>query len=61
MGKYGKRIIKVLWGLLLYGLGSYLTIQANIGLAPWEAFSIGISNVTPLSYGQVVVVTGLLI
>ncbi len=61
MEEYGKRTIKVLWGLLLYALGSYLTIQANIGLAPWEAFSIGISNVAPLSYGQVVVVTGILI
>ncbi|MFQ9522699.1 MAG: hypothetical protein ACLR2G_03410 [Phascolarctobacterium faecium] len=26
--------------------------QANIGLAPWEAFGIGVSYVTGLTYGR---------
>jgi len=41
MNNYVKRIIKLIFGLFLYSLGSFLTIQANIGLAPWEAFSMG--------------------
>jgi len=55
-----RRIIGLLWGLFLAALGSYFTIQANVGLAPWEAFSTGIANVTGGSYGNIVVLTGFL-
>lgn len=55
------RIIRLLFGLFLYGLGSYLGIQANVGLAPWEAFQMGISQLTGIQYGNVVVLLGLVI
>lgn len=61
MNNYLKRVIKLVFGLFLFALGSFLTIQANIGLAPWEAFSMGGSFLTGLSYGDVVVLTGLII
>lgn len=61
MNNYVKRIIKLIFGLFLYSLGSFLTIQANIGLAPWEAFSMGGAYMTHLSYGNIVVITGLII
>jgi len=55
------RTSKVIFGLLLYALGILLTIHANIGLAPWDAFSIGISGVTNISYGNVTIITGIII
>lgn len=58
---YINRFIRLLLGLFLYALGSYLTIQANIGLAPWEAFSMGVSVVTGTAYGNVVTLTGFVI
>lgn len=61
MNNYICRISRLVFGLFLYALGSFLTIQANIGLAPWEAFSMGFSFLTRMSFGNVVVVTGLLI
>lgn len=61
LNHYVKRITKLIFGLFLYSLGSFLTIQANIGLAPWEAFSMGGSYLTHLSYGNIVVITGLMI
>lgn len=61
MNNYIKRITRLIFGLFLYSLGSFLTIQANIGLAPWEAFGMGGSYQTHLSYGNVVVITGLII
>ncbi len=61
MNSYIKRIIRLVFGLFLFALGSFLTIQANIGLAPWEAFSMGGSFLTGLSYGDVVIITGLII
>lgn len=55
------RVIRVLFGLFLFSLGSYLGIQANIGLGAWEAFGIGVSGMTGLSYGDVIVFSGLVI
>ena len=59
--EYTGRTIRLIFGLVLYGLGSYMSIQANVGLAPWDAFSMGISYKTGIMYGNVVVSTGFLI
>lgn len=59
--EYALRTVKLIFGLFLAGLGQYMTIQANVGLAPWQAFSIGISYKTNMLYGDVVAVTGLII
>lgn len=58
---YPRRIARLLLGLLLFAIGSYLTIQANIGLAPWEAFSTGVAAATGASYGNVLVLSGFVI
>jgi uncharacterized membrane protein YczE len=58
---YVKRTIRLIFGLFLYALGSFLSIQANIGLAPWEAFSMGGAYLTHLSYGNIVVISGFVI
>ena len=55
------RTSKVMLGLLLYALGLVLSINANIGLAPWDAFSIGVSGITGISYGNVSILTGIII
>ena len=41
------------FGLFVFAFGTYLTICGNIGLAPWDALSMGVSYHTPLSYGIV--------
>lgn len=52
------RLVRTLFGAFLCALGIALTIQANIGLAPWEAFHSGFSIVTGLSFGTISVLTG---
>jgi len=59
--RYFQRFSRLLLGLFLYALGSFLTIQANIGLAPWEAFSMGCALAGGLSFGNAVVVSGFVI
>ena len=57
-------LLRTLFGLLIYSFGVYLTIAANIGLAPWDCFCMGISQHTPLNYGSSMVlvsVTAILI
>ena len=50
--------LRILIGLLIYSFGVYLTIYANIGLAPWDCLGMGIAKHTPLTYGCVMVLIG---
>ena len=58
---YVKRFIRLLAGLFLFAPGTCFIVQAEIGLAPWDAFSMGLSHATGLSFGDIVSVTGILI
>jgi len=51
-------LFRILFGLVIYSFGVYLTIYANIGLAPWDCFGMGIAKHTPLNYGSSMVLIG---
>lgn len=55
------QLLKTTFGLAAFAFGVYLTISANIGLAPWDTFSMGISYHTPLTYGAAHIVTSCMI
>lgn len=46
--------LRIVFGLLIFSVGVHLTIFANIGLAPWDCLSMGLSYHTPLNYGMTV-------
>lgn len=48
-------------GLFLFGFGVYLTIQAGLGVAPWDAFNYGLSGTIGISYGDASVAVSLII
>lgn len=48
-----KQILKSAFGLFIFSCGVYLTIQADICLAPWDCLSMGASYHMGLSYGIV--------
>lgn len=52
---------KISFGLAVFSFGVYLTITANIGLAPWDSLSMGISFHTPLSFGAAHIMTSCVI
>ena len=56
-----KAIIKSAIGLFIYAFGVYLTVQANIGVAPWECLSMGISPRVGISFGIVHMISGIII
>ena len=43
--------VRIFLGLTVFSFGCHLTIFANIGLAPWDCFGMGVSYHTPLNYG----------
>lgn len=61
MWQLAVKSVKVVLGLFICSIGLIFGINANIGLAPWDAFSIGIANVTGISYGNIVILTGIVI
>ena len=40
------------FSLFVNGFGIYLTIQANIGAAPWDVLSLGVSKTLGIIYGS---------
>ena len=55
------RLIKLLVGLFIYGIGVALLVHAAIGIAPWDVLAQGISLQSGISFGQATVVVSLLV
>lgn len=55
---WARRIIQLLGGLFLYGIGLALMVRAGIGVAPWDVLSQGISLRTGVPFGLVTNIVG---
>jgi uncharacterized membrane protein YczE len=55
------RIFGAAAGLFFFGFGVYLTIQANIGVGPWDALTLGVSETLHMQYGTISILLSLLI
>ncbi|NHC13367.1 membrane protein YczE [Motilibacter deserti] len=60
-GRLARRLVQLQAGLVLYGFSMGLMIRAGLGLDPWDAFHQGVAARTSLSFGTVVIVTGVLV
>ena len=56
-----KNFIMVVLGLFLFSIGIVLTINAELGVAPWDVFHQGLSRITGITIGQVAIALGVLI
>ena len=56
-----KQIFRSALGLFFYSCGVYLTVQANIGIAPWECLSMAIFPLVGISFGIVHMISGIII
>lgn len=57
-GKLALRLSQLFLALFLYGFSLSLMIRAQLGLDPWDTFHDGLSDLLPLSFGSVVILTG---
>ncbi len=53
------RMGKLLLGLLLFAVGVTLTVQAELGLAPWDVLHSAVSQLTGFGFGTASVMTSL--
>jgi len=57
----GARLVRLVFGLLLYGFTMALMVQSGLGLDPWDVFHEGLTHHVPLTFGQVVIVVGAIV
>jgi len=55
------RLARLMFGLVLFGIGLALMVIADLGLSPWDVFHQGISFHTGIPIGTVVIITGFLV
>lgn len=55
------RLIRLIVGLVLYGIGCGVMVQAHIGVDPWTVFAQGLSVRTGVGIGWVTNIVGLLV
>ena len=48
-------------GFALYGLSITLLIQSNLGTGPWIVLAVALANLTPVSIGAMINITGFLV
>jgi uncharacterized membrane protein YczE len=53
-----ERIGRCVVGLALFGVGIALIIDADLGAAPWDVFHTGVSDLTGIAVGTVIILTG---
>ncbi|HCC36105.1 MAG TPA: hypothetical protein DEQ02_10965 [Ruminococcaceae bacterium] len=61
MKNFLARLLNMLVGLMLYALGIVLTINANVGYAPWEVFHVGLADTVGLTIGMASIIAGVVI
>ncbi len=58
MTRIPERMVRLIVGLFLYGFTMAMMVESTLGLDPWDVFHEGLAKQVPLSFGQVVIVTG---
>jgi uncharacterized membrane protein YczE len=56
-----RRLTQLFAGLLIYGFATSLMVRSGLGLNPWDVLHQGLDERTSLSFGSVVILTGLVV
>ncbi|WP_042349249.1 YczE/YyaS/YitT family protein [Bacillus massiliigorillae] len=55
------RLLRLMFGLFLFALGSVCVMNSNLGYGPWELFQSGLTNLMPLTIGEATVLVSVVI
>ncbi|QJY45831.1 YczE/YyaS/YitT family protein [Pseudonocardia broussonetiae] len=56
-----RRLVQLVAGLALYGTSMAMQIRATLGLNPWDVLHEGLTAQTPLGFGLITAVTGVVV
>lgn len=56
-----RRLVQLVAGLILYGATMGLLVRSGLGLDPWDVLHEGLTRFTPLSFGTVTILVGVLV
>lgn len=56
-----RRLTQLFAGLLVYGFATSLMVRSGLGLNPWDVLHQGLDERTNLSFGSVVILTGVVV
>jgi uncharacterized membrane protein YczE len=56
-----RRLFQLYAGLILFGISAAMMVRSGLGLKPWDVLHEGLSKGTGLSFGNVVIVCGLVV
>lgn len=56
-----RRLTRLFAGLLVYGFATSLMVRSGLGLNPWDVLHQGLDERTNLSFGSVVILTGVVV
>jgi uncharacterized membrane protein YczE len=56
-----RRLVQLVAGLVLYGATMGLLVRSGLGLDPWDVFHEGVAGLTGLTFGTVVIATGVVV
>ena len=57
-GRLPRRLTQLFVGLAFYGISMAMMVSGALGLDPWDVFHYGVASGLPLSFGGVVILTG---
>jgi len=60
-GAAAGRWARLLLGLWLFALGTFMTLESKLGLSPWDVLNDGLRRRTPLSFGAAVILVGVVL
>ena len=61
MNPITKRYFKLMAGLVVFAVGTVITLNADLGYAPWDVFHQGLSNIFHIDIGTANIIAGLTI
>ncbi len=53
--------MRLITGLWLFALGTVMFLRAGLGLSPWDVLADGVRQNTPVTFGQAVILIGLVL
>ncbi|MFA5576626.1 MAG: hypothetical protein WCZ27_07135 [Tissierellaceae bacterium] len=61
MGNIAVRFVRLFLGYFIYAIGIVMTINASLGLAPWDVLHQGLTNILPITMGQGSIAIGFMV